>query len=74
MASQHELTTSTFRPERDELTAAAAQLPAGRTMDAFLRACLRTLRDDPQQLLDLVGPRFPEEKKRGRPKKTAPDA
>ncbi|MDX3099682.1 hypothetical protein [Nonomuraea angiospora] len=71
MGSRHELTTSTFRPERDELIDAGAHLPQGKTMDGFLRACLRTLRDDPQALLELIGPRWPADKPRGRPPKKA---
>jgi hypothetical protein len=70
MPSRHELTTSTFRPERDELTDAGGNLPEGKTMDGFLRACLRTLRDDPRALLDLIGDRWPADKPRGRPRKT----
>lgn len=74
-SSRHELTTSTYRPERDELNDAAAHLPEGKTMDGFLRACLRTLRDDPEALLALVSPRWPAHKPRGRPRtKSQPEA
>lgn len=67
MSSQHQFTTRTFRPAPDEFTGASANLPEGKTMDAFLRACLRGLRDDPEAALAFVETRWPAPKKRGRP-------
>lgn len=69
MSSRHELTTSTYRPERAELDAARASLPDGRTVDGLLRATLRALAADPDQLLTLLEPHWPADKPRGRPRK-----
>lgn len=69
MPSRHELTTSTFRPERTELADAGPLLPQGKTMDAFLRACLRAVADRPAEFLTLVEPYWPPDKPRGRPRK-----
>ncbi|WP_067184566.1 hypothetical protein [Microtetraspora niveoalba] len=69
MSSRHELTTSTFRPEQAELDDARPLVPPGKTMDGLLRATLRALAADPQRLLDVLGPHWPAEKRRGRPPK-----
>jgi hypothetical protein len=69
MPSRHDLTTSTYRPTKEELANAKTHIPAGRTVDGFLRACLKTLNDQPETMLELLGDRWPEEKPRGRPRK-----
>jgi hypothetical protein len=66
MSSQHENPARTYRPDPDELRDARGNLPAGRSMNTFLRACLRTLRDDPDAIIALVHDRWPEEKPLGR--------
>jgi hypothetical protein len=72
MSSRHELTTSTYRPARDELDDAKPHVPPGKTVDGFLRACLRALRAEPERLLAVLAPYWPPEKPRGRPRKTPP--
>ncbi|HEX9357664.1 MAG TPA: hypothetical protein VF933_28090 [Streptosporangiaceae bacterium] len=68
MGSQHRLKPRAFRPEPQEYAAAKADLEArGRQMDAFLRACLRRLRRDPDRFLDLLAPVWPRPKPQGRP-------
>ncbi|MEV1202797.1 hypothetical protein [Microbispora rosea] len=69
MTSRHELTTSTFRPERAELDDARPHVPDGRTIDGLLRATLRALAADPDALLQVLEPHWPAAKRRGRPRK-----
>jgi hypothetical protein len=59
MPSQHRLKSRSFRPEPDEYDDAKAALPAGRTIDHFLRACLRWLRHDPKEALATLAPFWP---------------
>lgn len=70
MNSRHELVTRTYRPEQAEVDAARAHLPDGRTMDAYLRGCLRRLAAEPDRVLAELEPYWPPEKPRGRPRKT----
>ena len=67
---QHRLRSKAFRPTADEYDQAKAVLASeGREMDAFLRACLRLLRDKPTALLALLAPHWPPPKPRGQPRK-----
>lgn len=67
---QHRLRPKAFRPEPDEYDDAMAVLSGeGREMDAFIRACLRMLRDNPTTLLEQLAPYWPPPKQRGRPAK-----
>jgi len=72
MNSRHDLTTSTYRPERAELDAARAALPDGRTMDGLLRATLRAFATNPAALLELLEPHWPAAKPLGRRPKPRP--
>jgi hypothetical protein len=66
--SQHRLQPRSFRPEPDEYAAAQAELVAReRQMDAFLRACLRALRRDPDRFLAVLAPVWPSPNPTGRP-------
>jgi hypothetical protein len=70
---QHRLKPKAFRPEPDEYDDAMKVLnEQDREMDAFVRACLRLLRDKPTALLALLSPYWPPPKPRGRPRKTPP--
>lgn len=73
MSSQHRLRPRSFRPEPGEYAVAQAVLDArGRHMDAFLRACLRSLHADPDGFLALLAPLWPTPKPQGRPSQQAP--
>jgi hypothetical protein len=73
--SQHRLQPRSFRPEPDEYAAAQAELAARRRqMDAFLRACLRALRRDPDRFLAVLAPVWPSPKPTGRPPRQQADA
>lgn len=65
---RHKNPAKTYRPIPEEHTAAVAALPEGKTMDGYLRACLRLLAEHPEQTLALVEPYWPETR-RGRPPK-----
>jgi len=71
MANQHQYPARSYRPDPDELADARAQLPDGKDMNGFLRACLRTLRDDPDAIVTLVEPRWPPARPQGRKPKAA---
>lgn len=60
------LVNSSFMPTKSELEGAERNLPEGLSRGKFLRACLRTLREDPEAILALVMPRRPEDRKRRR--------
>lgn len=68
-SSKHEYPAKTFRPEPTEYATAQATL-GGRTVDGFIRACLRCLRDQPAEILALLEPYWPPKKRIGRPRKT----
>jgi len=70
MANQHRIKGTTVRPEPDELADAKAYFPAGHSLESFLRACLRAVREEPEKVLALLGPYWPPEKPRGRPRKS----
>ena len=58
-----------FRPDNDEWASAMEALPAGRTMESFLRACLRRLHREPEAFAEHLAPDWPEERRRGQPRK-----
>jgi hypothetical protein len=71
---RHRLRPKAFRPDPDEYDDAMKVLKAeNREMDAFVRACLRLLRDKPGDLLALLAPYWPPPKPRGRPTKEPPE-
>jgi hypothetical protein len=71
VVDKHQVRAKAFRPEPDEYDDGKALLgDRGWEMDGFLRACLRLLKDEPDQLLALLAPHRPPTKPRGRPKKT----
>lgn len=73
MSSQHRLPAKNFRPEPGEYADAQADLAArGKEMDAFLRACLRSLHRDPDTFLATLSPVWPGPRPRGRPPQSQP--
>ncbi|KAA2245896.1 hypothetical protein F0L68_41160 [Solihabitans fulvus] len=72
MTSQHGQKQRSWRPEPDEYADAKAALNArGRSMSAYLRACLRWLNSDPDAALAALSPVWPEPRLTGRPRRTA---
>ncbi|GAA3531496.1 hypothetical protein GCM10022419_008250 [Nonomuraea rosea] len=65
MPNQHKLRSRAFRPEPDEYEDAKGALGRERTMDGFLRACLRWLRHDPAKAMATLAPFWPEPKMSG---------
>lgn len=68
MASQHEYPAKTYRPEPSEHQEVKDLLPAERTMDGLVRACLRWVRAEPERALEVLAPYWPPKKPVGRPK------
>lgn len=68
MSSQHRLKPTNFRPETDEFEPVKQAMDdQGREMDAFLRACLRWYRHDPESATETLAPHWPPSRPRGRP-------
>jgi hypothetical protein len=68
--SQHRFRTRAFRPEPGEWEPAEEILTArGMTPGAFLRACLRWLASDPDEVLAVLGEHWPEQRPTGRPRR-----
>lgn len=70
VTDKHRLKPKAFRPDPAEWADAAAALPDGRTMESFLRACLRRLSREPEAFAEHLAPDWPPEKPKGRPRKT----
>lgn len=68
-SSKHAQKLRTFRPDPDEYDAAEDLLDArGKSVPAYLRACLRWLEQAPDIALEAVGPHWPPPRPRGRPR------
>jgi hypothetical protein len=75
MSSQHRDKPLSVRPDR--LTREAAEhvlIDRDLKMTEFVTACLRALATDPNQLLTVLQPHWPQPRPRGRPSRQAPDA
>ena len=66
MPSQHRHPAKTFRPDPDEYAQLKADL-GDRTVDGFIVASMRSLREQPEALLALLERHWPPEKPKGRP-------
>ncbi|MBA8827757.1 hypothetical protein FHX42_005164 [Saccharopolyspora lacisalsi] len=72
MSSQHRDPAITLRVSREIHDAAAARLDElGRTKSAFVQACMTALVADPDTVLPLLEPHWPEPKRWGRPRRSA---
>jgi hypothetical protein len=68
--SQHRHPSHGFRPDPGEYAAARDRLQArGRTVGAYLRACLRWLNHDPDAALAALAGNWPEPRQSGRPRR-----
>jgi hypothetical protein len=68
MTSHHRQPQRSWRPDPDEYDKAKAQLGArGRSVSAYLRACLRWLNRDPDGALDALEADWPPPRPTGRP-------
>jgi hypothetical protein len=72
VSDNHRLKPLNFRPEPDERTGAKGALDQhGWEMEPFLRACLRMVQADPEQMLAILTPHRPPPRPMGRPRKPA---
>ncbi len=69
---KHKITGTTLRAEPEEVAAARAEFPPGRSMEAFHRACLRAIAAEPERVRTLLAQYWPPEKPRGRPRTRRP--
>jgi hypothetical protein len=66
VTSNHRFPARAFRPEPGEY-ADVQEIVKAHGIDAYLRACLRWIRDRPDEALTILEPYRPEAKPRGRP-------
>ena len=75
MPNLHRLKGRTWRAEDGEVAGARANVPVGKNLGAFIRACVRTLGKEPAAILAAVSRHWPDEPTPvGRPRKNAETA
>lgn len=68
MTSQHDQPQRSWRPDPDEYQTAKSLLSdRGRSITAYLRACLRWLEHEPDVALATLAPHWPGPRRMGRP-------